>query len=154
MFSQKKINSTIANWLEFLLEFNFKVVHCPGILHVIPNALSRFYDNDNPDCLNQENALMKLSAATLLIHDFEGEGSLETIKDREQQVLLMDKAHALGHFGAKAMMNSIRSNGYNWKGIRDQCQSVVQKCLPCQRFNIGKHEFHPLKNMERCGPRI
>jgi transposase InsO family protein len=34
----------INNWLETLLSFNFTIVHRPGILHILPDAISRFYD--------------------------------------------------------------------------------------------------------------
>lgn len=53
MFTQKKINSTIANWLETLLDYDFAVIHCPGVKHILPDATSRFYDEDNRTIMEQ-----------------------------------------------------------------------------------------------------
>jgi hypothetical protein len=46
IFSKKKVSSTIMNWMDTIIDFDFNVIHCPGITHVLPDALSRFYDED------------------------------------------------------------------------------------------------------------
>ena len=143
MFTQKKINSTIANWLETLLDFDFDVVHCPGIQHVLPDRISRFYDHDNPSILDQE---------AVLCQTYQEESGLENVLDDEQRQLLIKRAHLMGHFGAAAMTKAIHNDGYSWSGIKDQCQEVVSKCLPCQRYNIGRHGYHPLKNLKALMP--
>jgi hypothetical protein len=38
MFSQKKTNELIDRWFETLLDFDFEIIHCPGISHVLPDA--------------------------------------------------------------------------------------------------------------------
>ena len=46
MFTQKHTNQMLNNWLETLLSFDFEPIHRPGILNVLPDAISRFYDAD------------------------------------------------------------------------------------------------------------
>jgi hypothetical protein len=36
----------LNNWLETLLSFDFSIVHKPGILNILPDRISRFYDAD------------------------------------------------------------------------------------------------------------
>ena len=36
----------LNNWLEILLDFDFDVIHRPGILNILPDAISWFYDAD------------------------------------------------------------------------------------------------------------
>lgn len=43
MFTQKQVNYMILNWLDTLCDYEFTVVHKPGILLVLPDALSRMY---------------------------------------------------------------------------------------------------------------
>jgi len=153
MFTQKKVNSTIANWLETILEYDFTVVHCPGIQHVLPDALSRFYDEDDPNVLRQDQAFSMLSEKATDISSMEDEHrDLEVVPDYESRKSLVNRAHLMGHFGARAMSAAIKNDGYTWKGIRDDCQLEVSKCLMCQRFNVGRHGYHPLKNLKALMP--
>ena len=41
MFTQKHLTLMLATWMEVLLDFDFEVIHHPGILNVVPDALSR-----------------------------------------------------------------------------------------------------------------
>ncbi|RKP15638.1 hypothetical protein ROZALSC1DRAFT_26236, partial [Rozella allomycis CSF55] len=64
----------------------------------------------------------------------------------EQREHLIKQAHEIGHFGEKSMVKQIRSKGFNWPSIRSDCEKIVQSCIDCQRFNIGKIGFHPLNS--------
>ena len=46
MFTQKHTNQMLNNWLETLLSFDFEPIHRPGILNILPDSISRFYDAD------------------------------------------------------------------------------------------------------------
>ena len=65
----------------------------------------------------------------------------------EQQKLLLERAHSMGHFGATSMFKALTKQNHTWKTMRQDCITTVQGCLPCQRFNIGKHGFHPLSSI-------
>ena len=46
MFTQRHTNQMLNNWLETLLSFDFEPIHRPGILNILPDAISRFFDAD------------------------------------------------------------------------------------------------------------
>lgn len=77
---------------------------------------------------------------------------LENVLDLEEQSMLIERAHLMGHFGAAAMAKAIQNDGFSWSGIKDECQREVLKCMPCQRYNIGRHGYHPLKNLKALMP--
>ena len=58
IFTQKHTNAMINNWLETLLAFDFSIVHRPGIVNVLPDKLSRFYDCDPVEARKGEEQLI------------------------------------------------------------------------------------------------
>jgi transposase InsO family protein len=64
------------------------------------------------------------------------------VEDRQD---LLNKAHLFEHFGAEAIVKSIHSNGFHWPMLKEQAVALVSKCHLCQKFNIAKHKFHPLR---------
>ena len=46
MFTQRHTNQMLNSWLETLLSYDFEPIHRPGILNVLPDSISRFYDAD------------------------------------------------------------------------------------------------------------
>jgi hypothetical protein len=46
------------------------------------------------------------------------------------------------------MFKSLYFNQLYWPTMRGDCQRVVLECPDCQRFNIGKHGFHPLRSID------
>ena len=54
IFTQKHTNPMINTWLETLLSFDFTIVHRPGILNVLPDRISRFYDADDEETKDAE----------------------------------------------------------------------------------------------------
>jgi len=43
MFNKEHLNYMLENWLDVIMQFDFSITHCPGILNVLPDALSRQY---------------------------------------------------------------------------------------------------------------
>ena len=43
LFTQKHLNHMILSWLDVLLDYSFRIVHCPGVLNVLADSLSRLY---------------------------------------------------------------------------------------------------------------
>jgi RNase H-like domain found in reverse transcriptase len=66
VFAQKHTNQMINNWLETLLSFDFKIGHRSGILNVLPDVISRFFDADNRDDLDDEDIKIR----TVNIEDY------------------------------------------------------------------------------------
>lgn len=77
MFTQKHVNYMLLNWLDVLLDYDFSIVHSPGVLLVLPDALSRYY----PDFVWEERgvapSVRTVSTASLKPSD---EGSREEKK--------------------------------------------------------------------------
>ena len=48
LFTQKHINYMLLNWIDVLFDYDFTVVHRPGIHMILPDALSRIYQ-ETPD---------------------------------------------------------------------------------------------------------
>ena len=72
----------------------------------------------------------------------------DLVEDKSQQEILLKRAHSLGHFGGTSMFQALIKQRHTWPGMRKDCISTVQKCLPCQRFNIGTHGFHPVSSIK------
>ena len=158
LFTQKYPNQMIQAWFELLLDFDFEIQYIPGIKNILPDRLSRLYDlglrkdryifknvrqiQEGDDRNSFEKSLqLELQSETL-----------ESVEDRDKRKLLIQMAHLKGHFGAKAIQLSIQNDGFTWPNIRADAQNSVSSCLPCQRYNIGKHGFHPIKNLKASLP--
>jgi hypothetical protein len=144
-------------------------VHLPGVRNVLPDQLSRLYHDEVPDRIDEDIQISEILVEQLNnnedpLLDHEGnpldisipsnEPSLPDTNEltTEQRAHVLVKYHRAGHFGANNMYKKLRSDGYNWVGMYNQCTELVKQCLECQRFNIGKHGFHPPKSVHALLP--
>lgn len=65
----------------------------------------------------------------------------QVLKPRTCFKRLNSKKLSRGNLGAEAMYRTRFHNGNKWNMMRQVCAAVVQQCIPCQRYNIGKHGF-------------
>ena len=49
MLEQKELSHALQQWFDIIQNYNFNVYHRPGILHVVPDALSRVYGTTYDD---------------------------------------------------------------------------------------------------------
>ncbi|KAK3819136.1 MAG: hypothetical protein JOS17DRAFT_778170 [Linnemannia elongata] len=63
-------------------------------------------------------------------------------KDRPS---LMTEVHSLGHIGANKMVDKIHAQDKTWPFMVKDCLEHVKKCPECQRINITRKGYHPLK---------
>ena len=141
--TQKQTNQMINGWLETLLELDFEVVHRPGILNVLPDAISRIYDADQP---NEQNETVLWGIEIVIpSQDMEVDQDEQTLPELRNMLVL--RAHLRGHFGSKAMLKDIVSQGHYWLTMKQDIQEVVQSCEDCQRFNIGRRGFFPMTSV-------
>jgi hypothetical protein len=49
MYSSEKLSPALQQWLDVLLDYDFKIEHRPGILNILPDALSRLYEEAYKD---------------------------------------------------------------------------------------------------------
>jgi len=43
LFSATNLSPAVSGWLDIILDYNFRIVHRPGLLHIVPDQLSRMY---------------------------------------------------------------------------------------------------------------
>ena len=148
MLERPKVSSVIFNWLDEILQFNFKIEHVPGILNLLPDKISRIYDFDE----REEASPLVLTVLNETEQTMDME-DLEVIEDLEVRKTILERAHVLGHFGAADMARTIRSTTRStWPNLARDCQKLVSACIPCQRYNIGKMGYHPIKSIQAILP--
>jgi hypothetical protein len=141
MHSQKEMNSMLTAWQETILDYTFKVVYRPGVLNVLPDALSRQFPQELWTNRTLGTAPSKIYGYVHLIQDADTQRVTVGISDRKG--ILVD-AHALGHIGANAMVKHIHSLQKTWPNLAKDCLEYVQRCQECQRVNIARKGYHPL----------
>jgi hypothetical protein len=85
MHSQRTLNPLLAGWLEILLDYDFSVVHRPGVRNVLPDHLSRLF----PASLWEEGVVSedtKYQVAAAEKYNFKKKGKQNRAVVRLQQV--------------------------------------------------------------------
>ena len=150
MLERPKVSSVIFNWLDEILQFNFKMEHVPGILNVLPDLLSRIYDFDTRTEIPRVVLLTTETSPAELTCDME---DLVLVSDVEARESVLKRAHSHGHFGAADMARTIReSTRSTWPNLVKDCQRIVSACIPCQRYNVGKMGYHPPRSVQALLP--
>ena len=141
MFTQKDLNGLITGWFDVIMDYDFTVIHRPGIMNVLPDMLSR---------IQTEFLIASPKSIIQSSHDQIIRSIL--IQDRLQRIEVapdnrlneMEKSHILGHFGASAIVKNLWKNNMAWPNMKEDCVKYVASCPQCQRFNISKTGFNPL----------
>jgi hypothetical protein len=139
MFTQKHTNAALNRRLAILLDFDFNIIHLPGIHNILPDKLSRLYDCEE-NLESEEPTIWNTEVALGSFEPF----SDDPILDVELRKVLLIRAHLLGHFGANSMVKALQVQGKIWPTMRAEAKELVLGCIECQRWNIGHHGFHPL----------
>jgi len=63
----------------------------------------------------------------------------------EKKAQLIEAAHLQGHVGGRKTALAVVRSGFFWRGLIAECHAMVASCLECQRYNVGKHGFNPIK---------
>jgi len=163
--TQKLANSMMIGWLETLLDFNFDVVHIPGIANILPDQLSRLYppmditleEDENKNLIKKKNketawkrknnkSSNQLKNVFAVLLDNVDKQTLDYMTPPEdERVSILKDAHEFGHFGSEALVKEIHSNGLHWKNLYKEAAEIVKACPECQKHNISKRGFHPMR---------
>jgi hypothetical protein len=157
-YTQKKLNPMLMSAAEILFEFDFQVTHLPGIQNVLPDALSRMWPDHSLNTVDHLDLVSFFVDSTGKVDILEDSVSIESflamidleklaIVPEEEREALLNDIHQEGHFGAKFMVDKLQSTGKNWPGVSHQAHLLVQGCLKCQKFNMGKVGFHLLEQL-------
>jgi hypothetical protein len=60
----------------------------------------------------------------------------------------VEKAHTHNHFGGLNLFKFLFRNGYYWKTMKDDCNTVAATCQSCLQHNIVRRGFHPLRTID------
>ena len=148
----------VLDWLNFILEFDFYVIHKKGIDHVLPDVLSRIVDK-NEDKLevvldiwdlevDREFDLGLLQSTSSMLKELTGK--VKPPKQEKKKIVL--EKHRESQMGAVTLFQLLFCDGYFWKGMRKECDAVVKGCEKCLKYNVGRAGFHPVSYVEACLP--
>ena len=152
MHTQKIANPMMIGWLETILEYQFDIVHLPGLDNTLPDQLSRLFptekelagDTQCTTVLNNTISVNNNDTNKVYSSQDDGTDDIFTPPESERKELLIE-AHAFGHFGAKAMVDYLHNNGLQWNNMHREAQGIVHSCPQCQRHNIAKVGYQPLR---------
>ena len=137
-------------WMDTILQYDFKIVHLPGVSNVLPDALSRLFEGSD-SLLNELGgdkwikSIMRNGAASLEpIPDVLSGEYFTPPTENERNKLLVDE-HLKGHFGAEAMVQALKRKGIYWNKLQNQANDLVQACVQCQRHNVTRKGYNPLR---------
>lgn len=75
--------------------------------------------------------------------------SLRTVVDNEEQRCeMINRFHAMGHFGTTAIFRAISSAGFRWPNMLKEIRDKIAGCRECQKHQIQKIGFHPLQSVK------
>src|SRR5207302_141421 len=74
------------------------------------------------------------------------------VPDEAKRKLLVQQAHANGHYGEKAMQADIDRKGYWWPNIRKDLSDEIKVCPACQRFSTTRAGYEPARSIFAARP--
>ena len=144
LHTQKQLNPMLVGWYETLADYNFIIHHRPGIKNILPDHLSRFFENTP---VEGGEARAKPSQPTLRLTS-----TLRTVDNERERQQLLETQHLMGHFGANAIVEALHAQGVTWPKLKEDALKHVQHCVPCLRYNPGPKAYHPLRPLTAAQP--
>jgi len=133
----------MTTWQDTILNYTFTIHYHPGIINILPDALSHLFPPSIRDQVLTPSPTDMLSIAYLhTIQNNETKRQTIPVEDRE---LLLVRAHGMGHLGTNAMVKAIHEDGVTWPDLASECLTFIKKCTECQWVNITRKCYHPMK---------
>jgi hypothetical protein len=154
--TQRIASPMMINWLDTILDYSFKVIHKPGALNIFPDFLSRLPTphKEIPGGTHTPNIQAKRQRVRYDQTNKEEKIHLQAIQSMDMNYMtppaeehrsILQRLHELGHFGAEAIVKAAHNEGIHWTNILKEALEIVQQCNACQKFNIGKRGYNPLR---------
>jgi hypothetical protein len=67
------------------------------------------------------------------------------IPPMEEREKILKDVHSFGHFGIESIVKEVHQQGMHWTGLVNDAKEIVAKCPPCQKYNISKTGYNPLR---------
>jgi hypothetical protein len=162
--TQKMANPMMVGWYETLMEFDFDVIHIKGISNTLPDALSRLYPPIDMKLEGDESRIVptkgkeqawrkrmnngdSMNVLAVRLSKTKNETLDYMTPPESDRDSILKEAHEFGHFGSEAIVKEIHSNGLHWNNLYKNALEVVKSCPECQRHNISKKGYHPLRSI-------
>lgn len=167
LHTQKIANAMMINWLDTIIEYNFDIVHLPGVDNVLPDALSRLFsvvdelgedkamaykENKSGTMINRAMTRSKKVESSSIRDWSDIEQNTFMTPPEEDRKALLEETHLFGHFGSDAIYKSLRRKGIYWKNLKNEAIELVKQCNECQKFNIVKKGYNPLRPISSSVP--
>jgi len=77
----------------------------------------------------------------------------KSIPAESERSNVIHRVHAAGHYGVRTVVETIyNTNNMWWPGMREDVQKALQTCTVCQKYDVVKHGYHPLKSPQAILP--
>lgn len=147
--TQKVANIMMIAWMDTILQYDFKIVHLPGISNILPDTLSRLFESSHMsnelEGDKKDKVAMRNSAARMKKLPSETSGEYFTPPSNLERHKLLQHEHNKGHFATEAMINALKRQGIYWSNMKNEASELVKSCTQCQRHNITQKGYNPLR---------
>jgi hypothetical protein len=140
LHSQEYQNPHLANWLWIIRQYQFDIRHVEGRLNIFPDALSRSFKNPWEPESDKSNEAMCFAAKA------------EVPAPTEEQIEVIKKYHAMGHFGYHHVLSQMKADNHQWPYMDRHIQVTLQNCHVCQHWNAGRRYFRELRSVTAAMP--
>ena len=137
LHTQSTLNPMLISWCEIIFDYNFTVIHIPGINNILPDHLSRFFSD-----LEGSESVSDIIVRKMTLTDCN-----YIIPETEKRMEILERIHLKGHFGESAMIAAVQDKGYNWPGLKKDVRKVCQTCITCLKFNNHNERYHELNTI-------
>jgi hypothetical protein len=134
---KNKMTMLTEGWMETIMEYSFSTEYLPGEKNSFADALSRSF------------AVNSVSVEDQAIAKMEWEAELRgcQLLGESLRLGMIERTHAMGHFGGKSIFQKIIKQGFWWPRMRNDIDAVIKKCDQCLCYNVQKEGFHPAKSI-------
>ena len=148
--TQRVANLMMISWMDTILQYDFKIVHLPGVANILPDVLSRL--SEEAETVSNElggdnmvRSIMRNSAVTMERLPDELSGEYFTPPTENERNKLLVEEHLKGHFGVEAILHALKRKGIYWNNLKNQANDLIKACIQCQRHNITRKGYNPLR---------
>jgi len=150
LHTQRVANLMMISWMDTILQYDFKIVHLPGVANILPDVLSRL--SEEAETVSNElggdnmvRSIMRNSAVTMERLPDELSGEYFTPPTENERNKLLVEEHLKGHFGVEAILHALKRKGIYWNNLKNQANDLIKACIQCQRHNITRKGYNPLR---------
>lgn len=147
--TQRVANLMMISWMDTILQYDFNIVHLPGIANVLPDSLSRLFENNYElsNKLGGDKSILRSRIARNIQEEVPkiDSGEYFAPPTQDERIKLLSHEHSKGHFGVEAILQALKRKGIYWLNLKKDANELIQACIPCQRHNIIQKGYNPLR---------